>query len=110
MILLAEGDIFRDPLWVRLYPLPSRTAAADAPADSGPRFVWSPDSRHLLLLTRHSGVRTLSLEVVLRGTYDKARLLDLVKNFTLLSETKAGLARIIGQIAACSVAVGRWER
>ncbi len=36
-------------------------------------------------------------EVVLRGTCDRSRLLDLVENFTLFSEHKAGLVKIIGQ-------------
>ena len=39
----------------------------------------------------------MSLEVMLRGTCDRARLLDLVENFTLFSEHKAGLVKIIGQ-------------
>ena len=34
---------------------------------------------------------------MLRGTCDRARLLDLVENFTLFSEHKAGLVKIIGQ-------------
>ena len=34
---------------------------------------------------------------MIRGTCDKARLLDLVENFTLFSEHKAGLVKIIGQ-------------
>ena len=34
---------------------------------------------------------------MLRGTCDQARLLDLVENFTLFSEHKAGLVKIIGQ-------------
>src|SRR5690606_31720651 len=33
--------------------------------------------------------RRVSLEVLLRGTCDKARLLDLVRNFTLYSEEKS---------------------
>jgi type I restriction enzyme R subunit len=39
----------------------------------------------------------VSLEVMLRGTCNRARLLDLVENFTLFSEHKAGLVKIIGQ-------------
>jgi type I restriction enzyme R subunit len=39
----------------------------------------------------------VSLEVMLRGTFDRVRLLDLVENFTLFSEHKAGLVKIIGQ-------------
>ncbi len=34
---------------------------------------------------------------MLRGTCDKTRLLDLVENFTLFSELKAGLVKIVGQ-------------
>ena len=34
---------------------------------------------------------------MLRGTCDRARLLDLVENFTLFSAHEAGLAKIIGQ-------------
>ncbi|UZR27868.1 type I restriction endonuclease subunit R [Methylococcus mesophilus] len=41
--------------------------------------------------------RRVSLEVMLRGTCDLKRLLDLVENFTLFSEHKAGLVKIIGQ-------------
>jgi type I restriction enzyme R subunit len=41
--------------------------------------------------------RRVSLEVMLRGTCDRNRLLDLVENFTLFSEQKAGLVKIIGQ-------------
>jgi type I restriction enzyme R subunit len=41
--------------------------------------------------------RRVSLEVMLRGTCDKTRLLDLVENFTLFSELKSGLAKIVAQ-------------
>ncbi len=41
--------------------------------------------------------RRVSLEVMLRGTCDKPRLLDMVENFTLFSEAKEGIAKIIGQ-------------
>ncbi len=41
--------------------------------------------------------RRVSLEVMLRGTCDKGRLLDLAENFTLFSEHKAGLVKVIGQ-------------
>jgi len=41
--------------------------------------------------------RRVSLETLLRGTCDKNRLLDIVENFTLFSEHKAGLVKIIGQ-------------
>ncbi len=48
-------------------------------------------------IEREDEPRRVSLEVMIRGTCDKARLLDLVENFTLFSEQKAGLAKIIGQ-------------
>jgi type I restriction enzyme R subunit len=41
--------------------------------------------------------RRVSLDVIIRGTCDKHRLLDIVENFTLFSEHKAGLVKIIGQ-------------
>lgn len=41
--------------------------------------------------------RRVSLDVMLRGTCDKSRLMDLLENFTLFSEHKAGLVKIIGQ-------------
>ena len=48
-------------------------------------------------IEREDEPRRVSLEVMLRGTCDRSRLLDLVENFTLFSEHKAGLAKIIGQ-------------
>ncbi len=46
---------------------------------------------------REDEPRRVSLEVMLRGTCQPARLLDLVENFTLFSEHKAGLVKIISQ-------------
>jgi type I restriction enzyme R subunit len=46
---------------------------------------------------REDEPRRVSLEVLLRGTCDRTRLLDLVENFTLFSEHKAGLVKILGQ-------------
>jgi type I restriction enzyme R subunit len=46
---------------------------------------------------REDEPRRVSLEVMLRGTCDRTRLLDLVENFTLFSEHKAGLVKILGQ-------------
>lgn len=46
---------------------------------------------------REDETRRVSLEVMLRGTCDRHRLLDLVENFTLFSEHKAGLVKVIGQ-------------
>jgi type I restriction enzyme R subunit len=48
-------------------------------------------------IEREDEPRQVSLEVMIRGTCDPARLLDLVENFTLFSEHKAGLVKIIGQ-------------
>lgn len=41
--------------------------------------------------------RRVSLEVMLRGLCEPARLLDMVENYTLFSEHKSGLSKIIGQ-------------
>jgi len=46
---------------------------------------------------REDEPRRVSLEVMIRGTCDPERLLDMVENFTLFSEQRAGLAKIIGQ-------------
>ncbi len=48
-------------------------------------------------IKREDEPRRVSLEVMLRGTCDRTRLLDLVENFTLFSEHKAGLVKILGQ-------------
>jgi type I restriction enzyme, R subunit len=48
-------------------------------------------------IEREEEPRRVSLEVMLRGTCDKVRLLDLVENFTLFSEHKAGVVKILGQ-------------
>lgn len=48
-------------------------------------------------IAREDEPRRVSLEVMLRGTCDRLRLLDLVENFTLFSEHKEGLVKIIGQ-------------
>jgi type I restriction enzyme R subunit len=59
-------------------------------ADWGRFFEWKR-------IEREDEPRRVSLEVMIRGTCDKTRLLDLVENFTLFSEHKAGLVKIIGQ-------------
>lgn len=41
--------------------------------------------------------RRVSLEVMLRGLCEPSRLLDMVENYTLFSEHKNGLTKIIGQ-------------
>jgi type I restriction enzyme, R subunit len=48
-------------------------------------------------IEREDEPRRVSLEVMIRGTCEKSRLLDLLENFTLFSEHKAGLVKIIGQ-------------
>jgi len=48
-------------------------------------------------IEREDEPRRVSLEVMLRGTCDRGRLLDLVENFTLFSEHKAGLVKVLGQ-------------
>ena len=48
-------------------------------------------------IAREDEPRRVSLEVMLRGTCDRNHLLDLVENFTLFSEHKAGLVKIIAQ-------------
>ncbi len=48
-------------------------------------------------IEREDESRRVSLEVMIRGTCDKSRLLDLIENFTLFSEHKAGLVKIVGQ-------------
>ena len=59
-------------------------------ADWGRFFEWKR-------IEREDEPRKVSLETIIRGTCDRARLLDLVENFTLFSEHKAGLVKIIGQ-------------
>lgn len=48
-------------------------------------------------IEREDEPRRVSLEVMLRGTCDRTRLFDLVENFTLFSEHKAGLVKVLGQ-------------
>ena len=48
-------------------------------------------------IEREDEPRRVSLEVMLRGTCEPTRLLDLVENFTLFSEHKAGLVKVIAQ-------------
>jgi len=59
-------------------------------ADWGRFFEWKR-------IEREDEPRRVSLEVMIRGTCDKGRLMDLLENFTLFSEHKAGLVKIIGQ-------------
>ncbi len=48
-------------------------------------------------IEREDEPRRVSLEVLIRGVCDRARLLDLVENFTLFSEEKSGLSKILAQ-------------
>jgi type I restriction enzyme R subunit len=48
-------------------------------------------------IAREDEARCVSLEVMLRGTCDPTRLLDMVENFTMFSEHKAGLVKVIAQ-------------
>lgn len=48
-------------------------------------------------IEREDEPRRVSLELMLRGTCDPARLLDLSENFTLFSEHKAWLVKILAQ-------------
>ena len=48
-------------------------------------------------IEREDEPRRVSLEVMLRGTCDRTRLLDLIENFTLFSEHKTGLVKILAQ-------------
>ncbi len=48
-------------------------------------------------IEREDEPRRVSMEVMLRGTCDHNRLLDLVENFTLFSEHKAGVVKVLGQ-------------
>lgn len=59
-------------------------------ADWGRFFDWKR-------IESESEQRRVSLEVLLRGTCDPVRLLDLVRNFSLFSEHKSGLTKILGQ-------------
>lgn len=47
-------------------------------------------------IEREDEPRRVSLEVMLRGTCEPSRLLDLLENFTLFSEHKAGLVKVLG--------------
>jgi len=48
-------------------------------------------------IEREDEPRRVSLEVMLRGLCDPERLLDMAENYTLFSEHKSGLTKIIGQ-------------
>ena len=58
-------------------------------ADWGRFFEWKR-------IEREDEPRRVSLDTMIRGTCEPSRLLDLVGNFTVFSEHKAGLVKIIG--------------
>ncbi|MDP2156677.1 MAG: HsdR family type I site-specific deoxyribonuclease, partial [Nitrospirota bacterium] len=48
-------------------------------------------------IEREDEPRRISLDVMIRGTCEPARLIDIVENFTLFSEHKAGLVKVLAQ-------------
>ncbi len=48
-------------------------------------------------IEREDETPRVSLEVILRGLCEKSRLLDMIESFTLFSEQKSGVAKIVGQ-------------
>lgn len=48
-------------------------------------------------IEREDETPTVSIETALRGVCEPSRLLDIVENFTLFSEQKSGIAKIVGQ-------------
>jgi type I restriction enzyme R subunit len=48
-------------------------------------------------IEREDEAPRVSLEVILRGLCDRDRLLDMIESFTLFSEQKSGVAKIVGQ-------------
>ncbi len=59
-------------------------------ADWGRFFEWKR-------IEREDEPPRVSLEVILRGTCEPSRLLDLLENFILFSEEKLGVVKILGQ-------------
>jgi hypothetical protein len=59
MVLLSEGEAFRDQLWVLLHHFRMEDPTVDAKSTEGPRFAWSRDSRHVFLLMHDSGTKGL---------------------------------------------------
>jgi len=57
MVLLAEGNRYRDELWVLLFSLRVNNRVVTPPASSDPRLLWSRDSRYVLILTREAPAR-----------------------------------------------------
>jgi type I restriction enzyme R subunit len=68
----------------------SESRVGSVTADWDRFFEWSR-------IEREDEPRRVSLEVILLGTCEPLRLLDLVENFTLFSEHKAGVVKILAQ-------------
>jgi type I restriction enzyme R subunit len=68
----------------------SESRVGSITADWDRMFEWKR-------VEREDEPRRVSLETMIRGTCVPARLLDLVENFTLFSEHKSGLMKILGQ-------------
>lgn len=56
MVLLAEGERYRDELWVLLFPIRVSNRVVTPPSGSDHRLLWSRDSRHLLIVTRDAPI------------------------------------------------------
>ena len=68
----------------------SESRVGSITADWDRMFEWKR-------IEREDEPRRISLETMIHGTCAPARLLDLVENFTLFSEHKTGLIKILGQ-------------
>ena len=68
----------------------SESRVGSITADWDRMFEWKR-------IEREDEPRRVSLETMIRGTCAPTRLLDLVENFTLFSEHKTGLIKILGQ-------------
>ena len=68
----------------------SESRVGSITADWDRMFEWKR-------IEREDEPRRVSLETMIRGTCAPKRLLDLVENFTLFSQHKTGLIKILGQ-------------
>ena len=68
----------------------SESRVGSITADWDRMFEWKR-------IEREDEPRRISLETMIRGTCAPTRLLDLVENFTVFSEHKTGLIKILGQ-------------
>jgi type I restriction enzyme R subunit len=68
----------------------SESRVGSITADWDRMFEWKR-------IEREDEPRRVSLDTIIRGTCAPTRLLDLVENFTLFSEHKTGLVKILGQ-------------